>query len=619
MTDRDQTQAHRRRREPAGADDPRRVRLAALLARRRRALVSSQQLPPDVLRRTAVVGVVLLILLGCVFALVLGRVVQLQTHPSEQLADAMHRNQATRSLIARRGNLVDRQGRVLAVTRPAHRAFVDPVLIEDLGRFVLDAGRMLGLKPVEIAKAISARPRSRYIVLVDRMTDAQLARTQAGDLDGLAVESYLVRDYPNGKHAGHLIGFVGDEGRGLEGLELAMDPQLAGDPGKVHLIRDAWRHALWARAQGYQPVTDGAPVRTSIDLTIQCFTEDALSQACEKFEAAAGNAVVIKPDTGEILAMANWPAFNPEKFAQASPEQWRNRCVTDVYEPGSIFKPFVWAAATEAGYADPHEMIDCTTSGFYVSQQGRRLRDVRGHGRVDWSHVLIESSNIGMAIVGQRMGKRALHDAVTRFGFNEFSGSALPGEAIAGIRPVAKWTHYSVTSIPMGQEIAVNTLQLVRAFCALANDGLLVTPMIHAIDPTDPVRAAPIVERVLSPQTARLTRHVLHEVVTEGTGKRARSKLYDIFGKTGTAQIHDPEDGGYLQDQYVSSFVAGAPLEAPQIVVLVSIHQPDKQKGYFGGTVAGPAVKSIIEQSLLYLGVPPATNDHDHEMLVQQR
>jgi len=551
--------------------------------------------------RVLLVGRVMIIIVTVALVGLLGRVVQLQTAPQQRIADKVGSQRSTAKLPGRRGTILDRRGRALATTRVARRLFVDPVLIVDHSSFSEKVGYGLGYDPVDIELAIAARPKSRYVVLDRRLNDQRLQRLENLNLPGLATEPVLVRDYPHGTIAGQLLGFVGVDGKGLEGLERLDEKRLASEPGFVRYLRDARGRALWVEADQYHRPTDGQSLRLSIDAVIQSIAQTALAQAIEQYHADSGQLVVMDPATGEILAMANYPTFDPATFNTSKPDERRNRAVTDVLEPGSIFKPIIWSAATQLGAADPNEIIDTTTTGVYRTSKGRRLHDASPHGRITWDEVLMYSSNIGMAIVAERVGAEKLHEAVTRFGFGKPTGSGLPGEVGGVVHPLKKWTHYSVTSVPMGQEISVTPLQMVRAFCAIANGGVLLPPTILPADslPTPGGR------RVLQARIADYTRSVLRRQVTEGGGRKANSKLYDLFGKTGTAQLPDFKQGGYHQDQYVSSFIGGAPADAPRLVVGCFITKPDKSIGHYGGTVSAPAVMKVIEQSLLYLGVPP--------------
>ena len=549
-------------------------------------------------RRALTVGRIVAVGITIAMIAVLVRVGQLQLRPTERIRELIDSQRSSAKLLARRGNLLDRQGRVIAATRTASRLFVDPLLIEDPNTFSEHVGYGLGYDPASIEKRIDGSASQRYVVIDQQLSAQREALLKDLDLSGLETEARLVRDYPQGTLAGQLIGFVGLDGRGLEGLELALDPLLLGTDGSMRYWRDSRRRPLWVRQGNYQPPADGRAITLSLDLVVQTFAEKALSQACQEYGAPSGQMIVMDPFTGEMLAMANFPCFAPDDGGNGEADLRRNRCVTDVFEPGSVFKPFVWSAATEAGLARPEEQIDCR-QGFWVSPKGRRLHDAHGYGLLTWEYVLVKSSNIGMATVGLRLGARRMHTAVRAFGFGTGTDSGLPGEVNGLVNPVDTWTHYSVTSVPMGQEIAVTALQLVRGFCAFANGGMLVTPTIRRLSDG---REQVVYDRILSARTANITRRALRRVVTDGTGRKAKPSVYQIFGKTGTAQVPGP--GGYLPDRYTAVFVCGAPVDNPRIVVACVIHRPDKSKGYYGGTVAAPAAVRVVDQTLAYMGVP---------------
>lgn len=558
-------------------------------------------------RRVLWAGRVYLVLVTLAMVGLLARVIQLQTHPPEPITQQVNSQHGRTTLLARRGNLIDRRGRLLATTRLAKRLFVDPALVAEPNTFAERVGYELAYDPAWIAKQIGLRPHRRYVVIDQRLNEPRLTTLKHLRLAGLATQSYAVRDYPQGSLAGQVIGVVGVDDVGLEGLERVLDRRLRGCAGQMGYLRDARLRPLWVETSDYQPPVDGHAVQLSLDIQIQAIAQKHLAQACTDFRAPSGQMIVMDPHTGQILAMANHPSFDPNQLTRSSPDLRRNRCVTDVFEPGSTFKPFVWAVATQDGLAQPQTRIDTTESGVFKTARGRLLHDVRGHGRITWDEVLVHSSNIGMAKVCQHMTSQRMHTAVRAFGFGKVTGSGLPGEVAGIVNPVDRWNYYSVTSVPMGQEIAVTPLQLVTAFSAIANGGYLMTPTVLLPGASggnaDP--DTPILERVLDPAVADHTRLVLRRVVVEGTGHRAESRFYTIFGKTGTAQVADRTNGGYLQDQYVSSFLAGAPLERPRVVVICAIHRPDKSLGHHGGTVAAPAVRHVIEQTLAYLGLPP--------------
>lgn len=559
-----------------------------------------------------IIGLLTIALLG-----IIARVVHLQTQPPQPIRDLIGKQQSTDRLHGRRGNITDRHGRIIATTGLAQRLFVDPQLIKEPGTFSERVGYGLGYDPAWIERMIHQRFHSRYVVLDNELNEARVEKLSSLVLSGLATESTLVRKYPLGPLAGQVIGFVGAEGNGLEGIELAFDQALRASNGSLRYLRDVRRRPIWVHHDAYQPPSDGKPIRLTLDVMIQRFAEEELAQTCRQFAARTGQLIVIQPTTGQILAMGNYPPFDPNEFKDSQPDQRRNRCVTDVYEPGSTFKAIVWAAAANAGLLEPNKIVDCTESGVWISPKGRRLRDVRGHGRLSWDMVLIKSSNIGMAQLGLRLGVPQLHASILAFGFGRPRGSTLCGESPGIVNRVDSWNHFSLTSLPMGQEIAVTTLQMARAFAVIANSGMMMDSTICLSDRNDEV---PINERIISDASAARTRRVLRRVVTEGTGRKANSDLYTIFGKTGTAQVANPDGGGYLADQYVSSFIGAAPLDRPEVLAICVVDSPDKSIGYYGGTVAAPAVRRVIERSLLYMGiepVPPGSDSSDAVVLAR--
>jgi len=528
---------------------------------------------------------------------ILSRVIQLQVQPAEPVAELVNSQNSREVVHGQRGAVRDRHGRVLATTIPAKRLFIDPLLIRDPNTFAERVGYELGYDPAMIEKKLAPRLDTRYVVIDHRLDARRRALFRRMNLDGLAVQTHLVRHYPHGSLAGQVLGAVGREGVGLEGLERTLERPLSPQQGKLVFLRDGRRRPLWVGTEGFRAPADGRDIRLSLDLTLQSLAESALAQAVDRYDAESAQLIAMDPNTGEILAMANAPAFDPNQLTSSTPEMRRNRGVTDIFEPGSTFKPIVWAAATEAEAARPDEKID-THEGYYTPL---RLADAHPYDELTWEQVLVKSSNIGMAIVASRLPRAELYRAVKAFGFGQPTGSGLPGEVDGIVTPLQRWTRYSVSRIPMGHEVAVTPLQLVRAFGVFANDGFLVTPSILALSP----REAPILEKVISTATAHQTRRVLRRVVTEGTGREARSDLYSIFGKTGTAHAPDLKNGGYLENAYVSSFVCGAPVDSPRLVVACVVRKPDPEKGYYGGLVAAPAARRFVEEALLYMQVRP--------------
>jgi cell division protein FtsI (penicillin-binding protein 3) len=343
----------------------------------------------------------------------------------------------------------------------------------------------------------------------------------------------------------------------------------------------------------------------SLNAALQTYVCDALDQIVAEYRPKGAVGILVEPSTGRVLAMASRPNFTPNDRRSLTHEQLVNRAIQHAFEPGSTFKPFVWAAAMSAGLAHPEETIDCERGRWRVGS--RLLRDAHAYGSLTVQEGLVHSSNIMAAKLGRRLGAQRLHDAIVRFGFGQVAGLGLPGEAPGLVRPVSRWTPvYSITSLPMGQELQVTPLQLVMAYAALANGGSLLRPRLldRLLDPKGEVQweeQTRVVRKVVDADTARKVLRMLTEAVRRGTGKRAAVPGYAVAGKTGTAQKALPGQG-YVDGKWVSSFVGIAPAAAPRLVCLVLVDEP--QGAYSGGRVAAPAVGRILAQCLRHLGIP---------------
>ncbi len=575
--------------------------------------------------RWAVVGAVLisLAMLG-----VLYKVYRLQVHPPQPILALMDSQNTKRKIVARPGSIYDRNGVVLANSDLGYRLFIDPQLIKDPSNFAERIAQALGYDPSVITEALfdaeeryynakakypeKKHKRSRFVVIDRQLTDQRLRAFQRLQKDrqrhipGLGIYPFMKRNYPQGHVAGQILGKRGG-GVAREGLERVYRDKISATSGSIKIERDPKGNAIQVRQSDIVSPVDGRAVTLSIDIVIQKIAEENLKIAVDKFKAKAGQCIVMDPHTGEILAMANYPFFDHSiKTKKYDAKRSRNRCVTDVYEPGSTFKPYVWASALQSGQCNMGMMIDCTTSGAWKPPRGSLLHDSHPHGRLSFEQVLVKSSNIGMGKIGYKMGKQKLYNVVTSYGFGQKTASGLLGEVRGKVRKTKHWSMTDLTRVPMGHGVAVTPLQMARAFCVFANGGHLITPTILAIhQKRNEADQALLVQRVLDQQVASKTREAMFKVVTQGTGKRANSQIYKIFGKTGTAQLPIPGGGGYYHDRYVGSFIGGAPLKHPRIVVLTVIQDPKKGLGHYGGTVAGPATKRTIEQTLRYLGVTP--------------
>jgi len=550
-------------------------------------------------------------LIICGLALVLLRVVQLKLTPDPRMAAVVGTAHSSRPEMARRGALLDRRGRIIATSTIGYRLFIDPFMVDDVQTIAVDIAFLIGADPVEIDKQILARPKSRYIVVSPLLEDWQVDAVRSTRLRGVGLKPRLVRQYPDGDLAAGLIGLVGRDHTGLSGLEHRFEDRMVARSGRLTYLRDSGRRALWVDPAGYRPGRDGQDVMLSIDLVVQRMTQAAVDRAVLERNAGGGRAVVMDSTTGEILAMYDvlqsrddWDEEIVDPGRAIHPALGRNRCVTDPYEPGSTFKPFVWSVATHLGVVTLDEVLDTPTSGGHRTKGGRRIRDSHYYPRSTWREVLVRSLNSGMAIAAERMTPRQMQQDVLRaFSFGDLTGSGIPGESRGIVTRRADWTSYSQTSVAMGHEIAVTPLQMVRAFSAFARDGTIPTPRLTPV--RDEMGDYRFLRRAIPESVALTTRRVMGDVMNEGTGRRAQSSLYSLFGKSGTAQLPRKEGGGYHEHRYVSSFIAGAPIDAPRLVVICVIDDPDRKKGHWGGDVAGPVVRDIIDGTLQYLGVPP--------------
>jgi cell division protein FtsI/penicillin-binding protein 2 len=553
-----------------------------------------------------------LILLAIVALLILGgRLIYI--HASQGATLLARAQQQQRSIIPlkyRRGFIVDCRGRIIAGTLLQKSVFADPTVLPDKEEAARKVAEILGLDLGEVGEELLSAGDREFLVIRRDVTEEQAEQIQAADLYGLGVFNEPYRTYPMNTLAAALIGFVAADGHGVSGLENQCEAWLAGENGLKTIIHDAGRKAFWLAEGGYRPARDGFHVVLTLDTEIQAAAERELNACVDHYRAESGAVIVMDPRTGAILALANAPGFDPNRYQDYGASRYRNRAVTDPFEPGSTFKPFVAAAALAEGVVKLGETFDCESGSW--KDGARLLHDHHPYGLLTYEQIVIKSSNIGMAKLGKRLGNERLFKAVRAFGFGEKTGVDIDGEDPGLVRPFHRWNSFTTTSVPMGQEVGVTALQLARGFCAFANGGLLVQPyVIRAVvaadgrvlkDFADP----PTLGQALSPEIAEIMKDkILCRVIEEGTGTKAKLANYRVLGKTGTAQIARQGGGGFERDAYVSSFVCAAPASDPQLVVLVSIRRPDHSLGYYGGTVAAPPAREILAHALAYLNIPP--------------
>jgi len=560
----------------------------------------------------------------CLIALLLGlggRLWQINTSMREPLiARAQQQRRSTTVVPARRGMIMDRKGRVAAATEFLSDVFVDPSRVTDVDALAGKLAPPLNLSPERIKGKIKERPESHYVVLATRVDEITEEAVRALNEPAVGLDSKPVRTYPLADSMAHVLGWVGKDGGGMEGVELQFDAHLRGTPGRRATLRDVRRRGIMPAEEEALPPADGGHVLLTIDAEIQRITETALRSGVETVEAQSGVAVVMAPGTGEVLAMACYPAFDPSAANDTPAKLRRNQAVTDPTEPGSTFKPFIASGAIEGSYVSLTEQIDCHMGHKFFG--GREIKDVKKCGMLDLRGILTYSSNIGMVTIAERMGNPALHNTVRRFGFGEPTGIEYPGEAEGLVRPLKKWGRLSTQSVAMGYEISTTPLQLAAAFSAIVNDGMLLKPRLVSQvlsaegdvirDNSQPV----VVNRVIASQTAQLlTKDLLASVVEEGSGKHAKLDHYRVCGKSGTAKLPFANRKGYEPGAYMGAFLGAAPVRPdgpPDLSVVVMIRRPDAAKAYYGGAISAPVVGEILRRSLAYLQVPA-----DESMLAQ--
>jgi cell division protein FtsI (penicillin-binding protein 3) len=533
------------------------------------------------------------------FAVALVRATWLQAVRAEsldRLATSQHRETVT--LSARRGTIYDRTGVELALGEEATSVVANPQQIRDPEAVALAAGRALDLDPAELLPLLADR--SRGFAYLARKADPRKAELlRAERIAGLGFYPEERRAYPQGKVAAEVVGYAGIDNHGLAGLELQLDKALAGSNGVETVVRDPFGRRI--NTIDATEARDGRDVVTTLDNTLQRHVERVLAETRARWAAKSATAVVLDPRTGGILAMAVEPSFNANRFPEVPRNRHRNRAVTDTYEPGSTFKVVTLAASLETGMVKSWTKYRLPYS-IQVSDRVIHDAEERGTQTMTVAEILSHSSNVGVVTLALGLGRENLSQWIHRFGFGQTTGLDYPGETKGIVLPPEKWSGSTIGNVPIGQGIAVTSLQMARAYAAIANRGVAVKP--HLVDRVEGKRPQePERRRIISARTAAQLTDMLRGVVEEGSGGEAHVSDYTVAGKTGTAAKPDPVYGGYSESRYVSSFVGFVPSTAPRVVILVTVDEP--RGNIWGGTVAAPAFAEIAEFALEYLDVPP--------------
>lgn len=502
----------------------------------------------------------------------------------------------------KRGAILDRNERPLAVCTNLDSLYANPREIKDRRAVAHTLSTVLPIKEDFILNRLS---RDKAFVWIARKLSPQVSlRIRSLNIKGLGFLKEPKRLFPDGTLASHLMGFVGIDNEGLEGVELYYNKYLCGIPGSLYSQRDAKGRGISFFENKFIPPVNGYNLLLTIDEIIQHIAEKELDKAYTKYHAKGASIVVIDPKTGQILALASRPTYDLNNFRNFDAAHRRNRAVADFFEPGSSFKIVTASGVLEENVVSLNDKFFCENGSFTIGK--RTLHDHRPHGWLTFREVIEQSSNIGTVKSAMKLGPDKLYKYMKSFGFGELTHVDLPGEVRGIVRPVDRWSKVSITSIPMGQEVTVTNLQLASAISVIANGGTLMKPMIvKAIidDQSEVIKSFETtgLHRVISQNTANKMKEILSGVVNNGTGKLAQMKAYTSAGKTGTAQKVNP-GGTYSHTNFTASFIGFAPVEDPKVAISVILDDPHPM--YYGGVVCAPVFKEVAEQTLKYLGVP---------------
>ncbi|MGH2734148.1 MAG: peptidoglycan D,D-transpeptidase FtsI family protein [Actinomycetota bacterium] len=560
------------------------------------------------------------------FALMGSRLFVLQIVESDRFqAIAAAQRQTVVEFPARRGAILDRDGDTLAISVDTQMVVADPSMIEDPLGTAQKLAPVLGLKPNPVARSLQgSAPTDRFEYVARQVEPAVAKRVKRLGLAGVFLRDDPKRVYPNGRVASHLLGFVNIDGSVKEGIEAQYDEVLEGSPGRMSLERDPSGRPLPQAEYSYERPTPGRSLLLTVDKDIQYFTELTLADAVRRYRAASGTAIVVRPNTGEILALANVPNFDPNRYGESHADERRNRALTDVYEPGSVFKIVTASAALAEGVVTPNTTYVVPDE---LPVADRVIHDSHYHETEAMSvtRIIKESSNVGTVKIGLDLGERRLSAYLRKFGFGVRTGLDFPGESSGIVPPVEYWSGSSIANIPIGQGIAVTPIQMLSAYATIANNGVWVEPKLlrGSVDGEGGAlgSAPPTRRRVVPRSAARQVTEILRGVVVEGTGTEAQIPGYDVAGKTGTAQ--KVKDGEYV-DRYFASFAGYAPAKHAQIAAIVVLDEPTP---IWGGSTAAPTFKLIMQRALRELGVAPTLDaersaeaiaeDRDNELSTQ--
>ena len=538
--------------------------------------------------------VLLLVLLGAM-ATVIGKAVDLQVMETDALQRKAEMQYVSAvSMSAYRGNIVDRHGEPLAISAPVYSVWVDPQRFVTTGRQRRALARLLDIPAKRLDKLTPGKSGRRFVYVRRRISPSLQKQVMALKLPGVAFKREYKRYYPTGEVSAQLVGFTNVDDIGLEGIELAFQNTLNGTPGRKKVIRNGKRQVVADFERADDPIP-GQDVQLSIDQRFQYIAYRELKAAFIKQQARAASLVMLDARNGDILAMVNQPSFNPNTIRGQSQGRFRNRAITDVFEPGSTMKPFTVACALEQGNLDLDTIIDTSPGTFRVGRN--TVRDMRNYGALDVAHILQKSSNVGISKLALSLSPESFLGCYQRLGFGQPVGIGFPGEALGRLPSYDKLRAFEQATLSFGYGLSASALQLAQAYTALANEGEMLRVRLIKDEYIEPA------VRVMSADTARTVRQMLERVVSsEGTAPRAMVRGFRVSGKTGT--VKKIGEGGYSNDRHLAIFAGIAPASRPRIVMVVIVDEPGGSE-YYGGLVAAPVFSRVTSSVLRLLGVQP--------------
>jgi len=553
--------------------------------------------------------ILLVILIVLIFSLIFLRLYHLQILRNDfflQKADDQHMRKLT--VPAKRGEIFDRNGKPIAVNLEVDSISCDPMFVKDPDSYAKTLAPILDLDEKTLSKEITEKKNlnKSSFLWIKRKVDKEISdKVRALKLQGIYFDEEAIRIYPKEELMSHIIGFVGSDNMGLDGLEKTMNSKISGENGFRYVTKDAKRREIGYMKTMGKNAKHGYSIELTIDEIIQYIAESELDAAYWKYNPVWAGIVVMRPQTGEILAMATRPTYNPNHYGDYPTENRRNRVITDMFEPGSIFKIISCSSALNEGAVKFTDSFNCENGAFYIFRH--TLHDCHPYGILTFPQVIAVSSNIGTAKIALTLGKEKLHRCIKNFDFGEKSNLPLLGESPGVFRDLKYWSALSTVCIPMGQEICITALQMAKAVSSIAHEGKLMQPYMikrimdsngNVVEKSEPK----MIRQVIKPKTAKIMNEALKMVVRKGgTGIYADIPEYTAAGKTGTAQ--KVENGRYSNSKYVGSFAGYAPADDPKITIMVVMDSPKGQ--YYGGVVSAPVFREVARKVLKYLEVPP--------------